>query len=79
VFFCKIYVFAALATFNEWQKMGVRNKDPAFVSEFLNKAMTILTRVAQEEQSLNQNRAAFSLHPKKVNNVSFYLFFLLFM
>jgi hypothetical protein len=48
----------------------VKNKDAAFVSEFLNDSMAILTKVAQEEQSMHQNRAAFSVQPKKVNNVS---------
>ena len=51
--------------------MTVKNKDAAFVSEFLNDSMAILTKVAQEEQSMHQNRAAFSVQPKKVNNVSF--------
>ncbi|CAB3364023.1 Hypothetical predicted protein [Cloeon dipterum] len=59
---------AALANFNQWQRVPVRNKDAAFVSEFLNDSMAILTRVAHEEQSMNQNRASFSLQPKKVNN-----------
>ncbi|XP_059470509.1 phosphoinositide 3-kinase adapter protein 1 isoform X2 [Neocloeon triangulifer] len=59
---------AAIANFNQWQRVAVRNKDAAFVSEFLNDSMAILTRVAQEEQSMNQNKAAFSLQPKKVNN-----------
>jgi len=63
-------VFVAIASFGQWQKVAVRNKDAAFVSEFLNDSMAILTRVAQEEQSVHQNRAAFSLQPKKVNNVS---------
>ncbi|KAF4531210.1 hypothetical protein B566_EDAN014719 [Ephemera danica] len=57
-----------LGSYSQWKRMPVRDKDSTFVGEFLNEAMTIIARVAAELQAARQERAAFSVLPKKVKH-----------
>lgn len=68
-------IFSALFCFDQWRRRIVKDKDPTFVGDFLGEAMDFLSRPWQLQQAINQihkdeNRAEFSLLPKKIKVVS---------
>ncbi|KAK7873874.1 hypothetical protein R5R35_005736 [Gryllus longicercus] len=56
---------AVLPSYQQWQRMQVKDQDESFVGDFLGAGLTILARVSR--QQLAKEKALFSIVPKKVN------------
>ncbi|XP_046406145.1 uncharacterized protein LOC124171042 isoform X2 [Ischnura elegans] len=56
---------AALISYNQWKHLQVKNKDTKFVTDFLNLAMGILSRMVTLPTN-RMEKASFSVMPKKV-------------
>lgn len=56
---------AVLPSYEQWQRMPVKDQDESFVGDFLGVGLTILARVSR--QQLAKEKALFSIVPKKVN------------
>lgn len=68
-------MFIGLFKFDQWRKLAVKDKDKAFVGDFLGVAMDVLSRSWQLQQAMQQvrvdsSRSHFSIIPKKVKVVS---------
>lgn len=59
---------ASLVAYHTWRKFFVKDQDETFVGQFLGAAVAILANI--QTNSLNTDKTAFSVHPKKVKIVS---------
>ncbi|XP_044741541.1 phosphoinositide 3-kinase adapter protein 1 isoform X2 [Chrysoperla carnea] len=58
---------SVLSCYHHWKRIAVKDQDPQLVGEFLDSAMTIISRIARQQYiAAQQEKSQFSVVPKKV-------------